>query len=224
MESDRTITRLGLYRRSLTRLQLDGLASVYSHRIAEETGVSAAQVRRDLMSIGYSGSPNRGYQIAELIESIGERLDGPCAAGVALIGVGNLGRSIIAFLSRQRPGLAVSAAFDKDPAKVGRVVRGCRCHAVHEIEKLTREKNIKVGIVAVPAHAAQEAADHLVGAGVTGLLNFAPASLRVPAHVYVAELDITLSLERVAYFARSTGAEKARSPRADQPERRRRGR
>ncbi len=208
MTSDKTIGRLGLYRRCLNRLQGEGRPFVYSHQIAAETGVSAAQVRRDLMAIGYSGSPNRGYQTTELIKSIGEHLDGPGETGVALFGLGNLGRAIIAYVSRQRPNLAVTAAFDKDPAKAGRVIQGCRCYAVEEIAQVAREKNIKVGMIAVPAYAAQDAADRLVAAGICGLLNFAPHSLKVPAHVHVEELDLTLSLEKVAFFARRSQAEK----------------
>lgn len=209
MASDKTIARLGVYRRCLNRLQGEGRPFVYSHQIATETGVSAAQVRRDLMSIGYSGSPNRGYQTTELIKSIGEQLDGPGETGVALFGLGNLGRAIIAYVSRQRPNLAISAAFDKDPAKAGRVIQGCRCYAVEEIEAVAREKHINVGIIAVPAYAAQDAADRLVAAGICGLLNFAPHSLKVPAHVHVEEQDLTLSLEKVAYFARRSLAERA---------------
>lgn len=208
MASDKTIGRLSLYRRCLLRVRAEGRPFVYSHQIAAETGVSAAQVRRDLMAIGYSGSPNRGYQTSELIRSIGEDLDGAGDTGVALIGLGNLGRAIIAYVSRQRPNLVIGAAFDQDPAKAGRVIQGCRCYGLDEVEAVVREKGLQVGIVAVPANAAQEAADRLVAAGITGLLNFAPASLKVPAHVYVEELDLTLSLEKVAYFARRSQAEK----------------
>lgn len=208
MTSDKTIGRLSLYRRSLLRLQGESRPFVYSHEIASETGVSAAQVRRDLMAIGYSGSPNRGYQTVELIKSISEHLDGPENTGVALFGLGNLGRAIISYVSRQRPNLAIVAAFDADPAKTGRVIQGCRCHPVEEIEAVARQYNLRVGMIAVPAHAAQDAADRLVAAGITGLLNFAPHSLKVPPHVYVEELDLTLSLEKVAYFARRNQAEK----------------
>jgi redox-sensing transcriptional repressor len=208
MPSDKTISRLGLYRRSLHRLQGEGRPFVYSHQIASETGASAAQVRRDLMEIGYSGSPNRGYQTSELIRSIGEQLDGPGETGVALFGLGNLGRAIIAYVARQRPNLAATAAFDQDPVKTGRVIQGCRCHAVEELPQIAREKKLKVGIIAVPAYAAQDAADRLVAAGIAGLLNFAPHSLKVPAHVYVEEQDLTLCLEKVAYFARRSLAQR----------------
>lgn len=202
MVSDKTISRLSLYRRILQRILLEGRPYVYSHQIAVETGVSAAQVRRDLMAIGYSGSPNRGYDTGELLKSIGERLDDPAGQGVVLVGVGNLGRAIIAYVARRRPVLTIVAAFDKDPDVVGRVVQGCPCHSLDDLAEVVRGLRVQVGIITVPAPAAQEVAERLVDAGVTGLLNFAPTTLRLPAHVFVEDLDLTVSLEKVAYFAR----------------------
>ncbi len=202
MVSSKSIGRLCVYRRSLRKLHEAGKPFVYSHELAEEASVSAAQVRRDLMGIGYSGSPNRGYHTEKLLKSIGKLLDTPGAQGVALVGVGNLGRAIIAYLARQRSPLYVAAAFDSDPEKIGRVVQGCRTLSLEEMPRAVRELDLRVGIIAVPAGAAQDAADRLVAAGVHGLLNFAPAPLRVPERVYVEELDLTVSLEKAAFFAR----------------------
>jgi len=199
--SDKTISRLSLYRRALARFEAIGRAFVFSHELAEETGVSAAQVRRDLMVIGYYGSPNRGYETGELIHSIGERLDDASGRTVVLVGLGNLGRAVISYVARQRPQLAITAAFDEDADKVGRVVEGCTCYAMADLARVVRELDAKVAIVTVPASAAQEAADRLVAAGVTGILNFAPATLRLPDDVYVERRDIIASLETVSYFA-----------------------
>jgi redox-sensing transcriptional repressor len=210
MASERTIGRLSLYRRALLRLQADEHGPfVYSHELAAHTGVSAAQVRRDLMSIGYSGSPNRGYDIKELARSIAEQLDDPHGQGMALVGVGNLGRAIISYVSRQRPQLSVCAAFDKDPEKNGRVIQGCRVFGLDELGTIVRERGISVGLITVPGSAAQETADRLVEAGVTGILNFAPVTLKVPSHVYVEDVDLITTLEKVAFFARAgRGAER----------------
>lgn len=203
MASERTIGRLSLYRRALLRLQVEEHRPfVYSHELAGLTAVSAAQVRRDLMSIGYSGSPNRGYDIGELVRSIAEQLDDPSGQGMAVVGVGNLGRAIINYVSRQRPRLAVGAAFDKDPDKAGRVIQGCRVYSLERMPDVVREQRIQVGLISVPAGAAQDAADRLVAAGVSGILNFAPASVHVPAHVFSEDLDLITTLEKVAYFAR----------------------
>jgi redox-sensing transcriptional repressor len=165
-------------------------------------GVTAAQVRRDLMAVGYTGSPTRGYGVGELMESIGKFLDASEGEGVALIGVGNLGRAILAYFGGRRPKLAIVAAFDNDAVKVNRVVLGVRCHAMTELAQILAEQVIHTAIITVPAAAAQEVTDQLVRAGVRGLLNFAPASLRVPEGVFVEDIDMTVALEKVAYFAR----------------------
>ena len=205
MVSIRTIGRLSLYRRTLQRVLAEGRPSLFSHQLAAESGVTAAQVRRDLMAIGYQGSPSRGYDVAALIGSIAEFLDAPEGQGVALVGVGNLGRAIVAYVAKVRPTLHVLAAFDRDPEKVGRVIAGCRCHGMDELAAVSRELRLTVGILTVPPSAAQDAADRLVGAGFRGILNFAPVTLRVPGHVYVEDLDLTMSLEKVAYLGRRYG-------------------
>jgi redox-sensing transcriptional repressor len=154
------------------------------------------------MGIGYSGSPNRGYDTGELLSSISALLDSPEGQGVALVGVGNLGRAIIAYVARQRPFLYVAAAFDNDPEKIGRVIHGSRTYGLDDLPRIVGELALRVGIVAVPANAAQDAADRLIAAGIRGLLNFAPTPLRLPEQVYVEDLDWTVSLEKAAYFAR----------------------
>lgn len=200
--SEKTIGRLSLYRRLLNQLAAEGIENVYSHQLASLVGGTAAQVRRDIMVIGYTGSPARGYDVPQLIESIGKFLDHPQGQSAALIGVGNLGRSILAYFSGRRPKLAIVAAFDNDPNKVDRLIHGCRCYSILEMNEVIQEKNIRLGIVCVPASEAQGVADSLVYAGVRGILNFAPVPLRVPQTVYVEHIDMTMSLEKVAYFAR----------------------
>jgi len=202
MIPDKTIGRLSLYRRLLNRLCGEGVSNVYSHQLAAMAGVTAAQVRRDIMSIGCSGNPNRGYELVELIESIGKSLDDPGGQRAALVGVGNLGRAILTYFSGRRPKLSIVAAFDNDPRKCGRVTQGCRCYGVDRLPDMVSELDITIGVIAAPANDAQRVADQLVHAGVTGILNFAPVRIRVPSTVYVEDMDMTTALEKVAYFAR----------------------
>ncbi len=201
---DRTVGRLSLYRRLLSELRKRGVSHVYSHELAKAAGVTAAQVRRDVMATGYSGSPTRGYEVEELAASIGKVLDGPARQNVALVGVGNLGRAMLAYFSGRRPNLSIVAAFDSDPGRVNRVINGVRCYPMGELSRVVAEEGITVGVIAVPTTAAQEVAAALIRAGVTGLLNFAPTPLHTPPHVYVQDMDVTTSLERVAYFARQS--------------------
>lgn len=205
--SDKTIGRLSLYRRLLNRLQSEGAGNTFSHQLASLAGVTAAQVRRDLMAIGYSGTTKRGYEVPELIESIGQFLDAARGQGAALIGVGNLGRAILSYFTGRRPNLAIVAAFDSDPYKVDRVIHGCRCYSLEDMSAVVKANDIRVGIITVPAAVAQSVADMLVAAGVRGILNFAPIRLRVPHHTYVEDIDMTMSLEKVAYFARKGSSE-----------------
>lgn len=202
MVSDKTIGRLSLYRRLLNALVAEGRTYVYSHQLATMAGGTAAQVRRDLMAIGYSGSPTKGYEVAELLESIRNFLDEPAGQAVALVGVGNLGRALMAYFAGRRPNLTIAAAFDSDPYKVGRVIHGCQCHDVERLAEIVPQLGIDVGIITVPAEGAQAVADALVRAGVRGLMNFAPCRLRVGPDIYVEDIDVTMTLERVAYFAR----------------------
>ena len=202
MTSEKTIGRLSLYRRLLNNLLVEGETHVFSHQLARMARGTAAQVRRDMMAVGYSGSPTRGYDIRELIKSIGHFLDAPRSVNVGLIGVGNLGRAILAYFSGRRPKLAIVAAFDNDTGKINRKIHGCPCFPVADMTRIVQEKDIRICIITVPAEEAQHVADELSAAGVRGLLNFAP--VRIVAHrpIYVEDIDVTMALEKVAYFAR----------------------
>lgn len=204
MVSRKTIERLSLYRRLLISLRETDSVFVYSHQLAKLAVVSAAQVRRDLMAIGYSGSPNRGYEVGKFLESIGAFLDAPARQDVALVGVGDLGRAVLTFFSGRRPKIAIVAAFDTDPQKVDTTIVGTRCFAVAEMQKIIADLGVQIAIIAVPAEAAEEVADTLVRSGVKSILNFAPVRLHLPDDVFVRDVDITAALEVAAFFARTT--------------------
>jgi redox-sensing transcriptional repressor len=208
MISNRSIGRLSLYRRLLNVLQAEGIRNIYSHQLATLAGCTAAQVRRDLMVVGYSGSPTHGYEVARLIESLREFLDAPGGQGVALVGVGNLGKAILTYFAGRRPNLKIVAAFDNDPYKANRVIHGCRCYSMENLHEVTKSQGIRLAIITVPAQAAQAVADALVKGGVRGILNFAPVRLRAGPRVHVEDIDMTVSLEKVAYFARQSGKRK----------------
>ena len=202
MISDKTIERLSLYRWLLdTRLE-SGTTNLFSHQLASLACVSPAQLRRDLMTIGYSGSPGKGYEVADLAKSISSELDGEKPTRVALVGMGNLGRAIVSFLSGRRSHLNIVASFDTDSEKHGRVISGCRCYSQDVIEEIVVKENITVAILTLPSDAAQLVAERLVKAGVKGILNYAPVPLKVSKKVYLENRDVTSALEKVAYFAR----------------------
>ncbi len=205
MVSEKTIERLCLFRRLLQEMQSNDVSHVYSHQLAAKAGVTAAQLRRDIMVVGYSGSPSKGYDVSDLTESIANYFEDPEGESAILVGVGNLGRAILAYFGGRRPKLNIVAGFDNDINKVNRVIHNCRCYSCDKIQDVIRENTISVGVITVPATDAQKVADELVDLGVKGIMNFAPVHLKVPPGVFVEGIDLALSLEKVAYFARSKG-------------------
>ncbi|HQF88377.1 MAG TPA: redox-sensing transcriptional repressor Rex [Acidobacteriota bacterium] len=201
MLSEKQISRLSHYRRLLKKMEEQGLVFVFSHQLASMAHVTAAQVRRDLMDIDISGTPAKGYRIDALAECLRRVLAPEDIQRVALVGVGNLGRALLDYFPGRIPTLSIEAAFDSDPAKTNRIINGCRVYPVSELVERVRELHISIGIIAVPAEAAQEVANLLVRGGVTGILDCAPTRVRVPHGVYLENLDMTASLERTAYFA-----------------------
>ena len=157
------------------------------------------------------GSPSKGYNIVELLGSIEAFFGHQECVNVALVGLGNIGKAILAYFHGRRPNLEIVAAFDIDPARVDCVIHGCRCYPMSALGEKSRELNISVGVIAVPVSAAQEVAKTLVDHGILGIMNFAPIPLRVPPHVYLEHVDMTTSLETVAFFARQN-AQAGREP------------
>jgi redox-sensing transcriptional repressor len=199
----RTIERLSLYRQLLNMMQEVGQEFVFSHELAHMGKKNPAQVRRDLMVIGCGGSTRRGYEIKKLIERIRTILDDPQGQKMAMAGIGNLGRAILAYFMGHRPNLSITVAFDVEPDKINRVIAGCRTYHVDRLEEIVRQQNIKIGIITVPALAAQQMADRFVKAGVKAMVNWAPIPLHVPPDVCLENRDITMSIEKAAFFAKN---------------------
>ncbi len=199
----RTIERLSFYRRLLKAESEKGKKHIFSHQLAALAGVSSAQIRRDLTYVGYSGSPQMGYEVDQLRDAVERYLIPAGQVQLALVGLGNLGRAILAYFSGRHRRLVIKAAFDKDPTKTGRVLHGCRCYPMEELKEVIRREHILAAILTVPASEAQRVADELVAAGVKGILNFAPSTLRVGGDVYVETKDLTMAIEKVAYFAQA---------------------
>jgi redox-sensing transcriptional repressor len=197
----RCVERLSIYRRALLQDRCASGPSIFSHQLAFACRLTAAQVRRDLMLIGYSGSPTTGYEVKRLLSSIGTLIDPPQMREVAIVGMGHLGRAIAAYLANRLPKIRLTAGFDVNPDKIGATFSGVRCHAAQKMAEVMADKNIGLGILTVPAEHAQAAAEQLVHAGVTGILNFAPVCLHIPSRIHVENIDMTVALEKVAFFA-----------------------
>jgi redox-sensing transcriptional repressor len=196
-----TIGRLSLYRRLLLDLSAGGMRQIYSHQLASAAVATPAQVRRDLMMIGFTGSPRKGYAVGELIAAVNAVLAQSVETSVALVGVGNLGRAILAYYTNRQPWVRFVAAFDRDPDKANRIIHGCRVYPFDQVEDVLAREGIKAAVIAVPAAEAQRVADRLVLAGVRSFLNFAPVRLHLPTGTFVDDMDMSTALDRVAYYA-----------------------
>ncbi|MCD4830217.1 MAG: redox-sensing transcriptional repressor Rex [Anaerohalosphaeraceae bacterium] len=199
---EKTIERLSLYRRIVENYQIKGEKSAYSHEIAKSAGVTSSQVRRDFMFIGTNGRANSGYDLDELAVNIEKHLLSDTPDKFCLVGVGNLGTAILAFFHGRRANLIIKTAFDKDPELENKIVHGCRCYSIDEVERAIKEENISIGIIAVPAAEAQGVAEVLVSAGIRGIINFAPVHLNVTDGIFVENVDLTMHFEKVAHFTR----------------------
>ncbi len=196
---EKTVTRLSIYLRCLEELEADGMGSVSSKQLAERFGLNSAQVRKDLAYFGQFGVRGLGYYIAELKHNLERILGLKQDWEVALVGVGNLGSALIAYKGFQARGFRISMAFDTDPAKVGQRIDGVVVVDAAKLVSMLRKKKVKIAVVAVPAAVAQSVADLLVDAGVTAILNFAPAQLAVPEGVKVQNVDLSVLLKTLSY-------------------------
>lgn len=201
MTPERTVTRLILYRRLLNRMLGEGARWVHSQELARMAGGTAAQVRRDLMGVGCTGTPIHGYSVSELVRALGRYLDAPDGRSAALIGIGRLGSAILAYFHHRLLRFEIRAAFDQDARKTGRTLHGCPCHPVDQLARVLETEHIRVAILTVPGGAAQDVADRLVAVGIRGIVNFTPVPVHVRPDVFVESIDITTTLEKVAFFA-----------------------
>jgi len=199
---EKTVERLSMYRRALLSYLATGKTHIYSHELAHLHNITAVQVRRDLMFIGYSSVQKKGYDVRELIDLIGNILDLEDGLNVAVVGVGNLGRAITTYFVGKRTKLNIVAGFDIDTVKVDRVISGVRCYPVQKMPEICRELNVHIAILTVPADSAAAIAEKLVLSGIKGILNFTSVSLNVPSDVYLEDYDMITSIEKVAYFVK----------------------
>jgi redox-sensing transcriptional repressor len=192
--------RLSLYLRCLDVLRREGLTKVSSSQLGEGLGISDAQVRKDLASLGNLGQPGIGYSTSELIAAIRHALGIDREWKALLVGVGNLARALLRYRGFQQQGFRLVALCDSDPAKIGQTVEGLVVHPLDQVGALVPATCAELGILAVPAEAAQSVADQLAEAGIRGLLNFAPTVLRMPPGVSLVTVDLTVQLEQLAFL------------------------
>jgi redox-sensing transcriptional repressor len=204
----KTIERLSKYRRALLLCVRNGKTHIYSHELASILHLTPVQVRRDLMLIGFAGSLKQGYTVLQLIEVISNILDNPQGINVCVVGLGNLGRSLIKYFQGKRTRLEIVAAFDNSINKIGLTYKGVYCFSNYNMEKIIKEKGIKIAIVTVPPEKAKEVVDKLVRYGIKGILNYTSTPVQVPNDVFLDEYDMITTLEKAAFFVKNSSYNK----------------
>lgn len=193
------VNRLSLYLRELQHLLRDGHATVSSSQLGTLLGFTDAQVRKDLAYFGHFGHPGVGYRCDELIAAIKGILGTDRQWTVAMVGVGNLGRALLGYKGFASQGFQIVAAFDADPTIAGTTLEGVPIKPLEELEETVKKERVTLGVIAVPAGAAQSVADRLVTAGVSGILNFAPVTLSLAPEVSQVGVDLATELEQLCF-------------------------
>ena len=200
---EKTIERLSEYRRTLLSCHRQGITHVFSHVLAGIHGITAVQVRRDLMLIGFSSDTKKGYDVKVLIDFINNILYSENNMNIAVIGMGHLGQAITKYFNSKQLKLRITAAFDIDPEKVGHTIDEIPCYHMSEFEEVVSNNEISIVVVSLPTKAASQLVIPIVNAGIKGVLNFTSAPLNFPQGIVVENYDITTSLEKVAYFVKA---------------------
>ncbi|MGE5689799.1 MAG: redox-sensing transcriptional repressor Rex [Pseudomonadota bacterium] len=192
--------RLSRYLQVLTQAKKMGKDRISSQEIADYTNINATQIRRDLSGFGKFGKRGVGYNIDSLLAEIRRILRTQGQHNIGLVGAGRLGQAIASSPIFAEHGINIAAVFDTDPEKVGRTIGGVQVSDYGQLGRLVRDKNIVVGVLAVPAEGAQAAADDLVGAGVRIIFNYSEALLDVPPEVTVHTSNPAVDLLHALYF------------------------
>lgn len=201
---EKTIERLSEYRRTLMLSHKQGITHIFSHVLAGIHGITAVQVRRDLMLIGFSSDTKKGYDVGVLINFISKILDSQHPTDIAVIGMGHLGQAITKYFNGKGLKLKITAAFDVNPEKVGKIIDDIPCYHMDNFENVVEEKEISIVIVSSPTSVAPTLVIPIINAGIRGVLNFTSTPLNFPQGIVVENYDITTLLEKVAYFVKES--------------------
>ena len=199
------MARLPVYLRTLVELRDEQATTISSERLAELAGVNAAKVRKDLSYLGTYGTRGVGYDVEYLLFQMSRELGLTKDWPVVIVGMGNLGAALANYGGFGDRGFPVAALVDADRAKVGTELGGHRIHHLDDLPDLVADLGIAIGIVATPAGVAQDVADRLVDAGVSSILNFAPAVITVDPPATLRKVDLALELQILSFYRQRDG-------------------
>ncbi len=204
--SERTTNRLSLYLRFLDELHGKGIETVSSKVLAEQFGLNASLIRKDLAHFGTLGVRGVGYIVEDLRRELRSILGLNRHLKVAIMGAGNLGLALADYPGFRQEGFQIVALFDNLREKVGRVSRsGVSVYDIRQLKRITRRNGITIAVIAVPAVSAQDVVNTVVQAGIRAVLNFSPGALSVPENIKLKSVDLTVSLESLSFFLAREG-------------------
>jgi redox-sensing transcriptional repressor len=207
-----TVARLPVYLRALSSLAEQDVAVCSSEDLATAAGVNSAKLRKDLSYLGSYGTRGVGYDVDYLRYQIAREIGGTQEWPVVIVGIGNLGQALANFSGFRSRGFRIVALLDAAVEDEGRSVAGMPVRPFAELAPIVTEHQVSIGVISVPAGAAQDVADAMVAAGITSILNFAPTVLVVPDGVDVRKVDLSIELQILAYHeSRKTHAEAVRA-------------
>lgn len=193
------VGRMSLYLRELQRLEEASVVSTSSRDLARRLDVSPEVVRRDLAWLGSVGRRGVGYEVSMLASRLRAVMGSDTVWRVALVGTGSLGHALLRYQGFSRLGFELVAALDTDPKRIGEKIGGVRISDAAAMESVFKRYRPQLAILAVPAEAAAEVAIRIARAGVTGILNFAPTSLKLPREIGVVNVDLASEMQRLAF-------------------------
>ena len=196
---DVVIERLPQYLRSLRALKNRNIALVSSADLGIESGVTPAQIRKDLSYFGKFGKQGQGYNVKDLTDDLSRILVVDQSWPVILAGVGRLGKAILTYPDFTPEGFFIVSAFDSDPVIVGTDVAEITIRPVEQINEYIKENNIRIAILAVPGESASDLIDQLVQSGIRAILNYAPITPKVPDNVQIQNIDPVHSLQTMTF-------------------------
>ena len=197
-----TLNRLSFYLRCLRHLQELGIKRVSSQEMAQRYHLSATQIRKDLAQFGEFGIRGVGYEVDELADHLNALLGLDRAHALVIVGMGNLGSALAQYLGFNYGAFHVVAGVDNDPSKIGRKVGQLTVRPATDLPAIVRDSGAEIGVLAVPAEAAQENYDALAQAGIRAVLNFAPVRVKRRPGVPLKNVDLRIDLEELAFFLR----------------------
>ncbi len=196
-----TITRMGMYLRCLAYLEQQNVTALSSRQLAEMTGVTGEQVRRDLSLFGRFGKRGSGYDVKKLKSEV-ETIFGRGAERwkCCIIGVGSLGTALITSRTIQHWGFRYVAAFDTDPRKIGTRIGRVPVYSADELKKIVRREEIAIGVITVPGLSARAIARNLCEAGILGILNFTPQTIKTPEKIPILSVDLSQEFLKLSFY------------------------